>query len=130
PTIRSGALLFVPPATCDIYTLSLHDALPISLDDAAVGGTWHLVAAGHTSWHGFAEAIFAEAVAAGLLPRAPRVHPITTAEFPTPARRPAYSCLDTAALERDFAVDLPSWQEALRTVVAELAAAGAAHPPA
>ncbi|KAF1704375.1 dTDP-4-dehydrorhamnose reductase [Pseudoxanthomonas suwonensis] len=97
-------------------------ALRRALDDAAVGGTWHLVAAGHTSWHGFAEAIFAEAVAAGLLPRAPRVHPITTAEFPTPARRPAYSCLDTAALERDFAVDLPQWRQALRRVVGSLAA--------
>jgi len=59
-----------------------------------LSGTWHLTAKGETSWHGFAEAIFAEAVAAGVLPRAPTVEAITTAEYPTPARRPAYSHLD------------------------------------
>ncbi|RZZ82953.1 dTDP-4-dehydrorhamnose reductase [Pseudoxanthomonas winnipegensis] len=83
-------------------------------------GTWHLTAAGHTSWHGFAEAIFARAVAAGLLPRAPQVVAIPTSEYPTPARRPAYSCLDTTTLRRDFGIDLPAWETALDSVVAEL----------
>lgn len=86
-------------------------------------GTWHLVAAGQTSWHGFAEAIFAEAVAAGLLARAPRVNAIPTSAYPTPAARPAYSCLDTSALVRDFGVALPDWRGQVRRVVAELAAA-------
>ncbi|MDQ1120300.1 MULTISPECIES: dTDP-4-dehydrorhamnose reductase [Pseudoxanthomonas] len=84
-------------------------------------GTWHLTAAGQTSWHGFAEAIFARAVAAGLLPRAPQVMAIPTSEYPTPARRPAYSCLDTTSLQRDFGIDLPAWETALDSVVAELA---------
>jgi len=83
-------------------------------------GTWHLTAAGQTSWHGFAEAIFARAVAAGLLPRAPQVVAIPTSEYPTPARRPAYSCLDTTSLRRDFGIDLPAWETALDSVVAEL----------
>jgi dTDP-4-dehydrorhamnose reductase len=83
-----------------------------------ISGTWHLVADGRTTWHGFAEAIFEEAVAAGLLDRAPRVLPITTADYPTPARRPAWSCLDTGRLRRDFAVEPPQWREALRSVVA------------
>ncbi|WP_440975782.1 dTDP-4-dehydrorhamnose reductase [Pseudoxanthomonas winnipegensis] len=83
-------------------------------------GTWHLTAAGQTSWHGFAEAIFARAVAAGLLPRAPQVVAIPTSEYPTPARRPAYSCLDTTTLQRDFGIDLPAWETALDSVVAEL----------
>ena len=86
-----------------------------------VGGTWHLVASGETSWHGFAEAIFDEASAAGLLERVPRVVPITTADYPTPARRPAYSRLDTSAFQRDFGVDLPGWRQGLREVVAQLA---------
>ncbi|HTL13805.1 MAG TPA: dTDP-4-dehydrorhamnose reductase, partial [Thermomonas sp.] len=51
-------------------------------------GTWHFVAAGETSWHGFADAIMDEALAAGLLARRPRVLPIATADYPTPARRP------------------------------------------
>ncbi|HET6397847.1 MAG TPA: dTDP-4-dehydrorhamnose reductase [Pseudoxanthomonas sp.] len=95
-----------------------------ALADRGASGTWHLVAAGQTSWHGFAEAIFAEAVAAGLLPRAPRVLPIASADYPTRARRPAYSRLDTARLERDFGVGLPDWRDGLRAVVAELARAG------
>ncbi|UUE99412.1 dTDP-4-dehydrorhamnose reductase [Xanthomonas hortorum pv. pelargonii] len=86
-------------------------------------GTWHLTAAGQTSWHGFAEAIFEEAVSAGLLPRAPRVVPITTADYPTPAKRPAYSRLSIEKLQRDFDIVLPEWQLGLQPVIAEIAAA-------
>lgn len=87
--------------------------------DGALSGTWHLTAKGETSWHGFAEAIFAEAVATGVLPRAPKVEAITTAEYPTPAKRPAYSHLDVAKLEQDFGVVLPSWQDGLKRVIAD-----------
>ena len=86
-----------------------------------LAGTWHLTAAGQTSWHGFAEAIFAGAVARGLLPRAPKVEAITTADYPTPAARPAYSVLDTSALQRDFGIVLPDWQEGLARMLDELA---------
>lgn len=89
-------------------------------------GTWHLVAAGETSWHGFAEAIMDEALAAGLLRRTPRVLPIATADYPTPARRPAYSVLDVAKLRRDFGIVPPDWRDGLRAVVGELADGGAA----
>lgn len=85
-----------------------------------LSGTWHLTANGETSWHGFAEAIFAEAVAAGKLARAPKVEAITTAEYPTPAKRPAYSGLDVSKLEADFDIALPSWQDGLKRVIAEL----------
>lgn len=85
-------------------------------------GTWHLVAAGETSWHGFAEAIIDEALAAGLLARRPRVLPITTADYPTPARRPAYSVLDTTRLHRDFGIAAPEWRDGLHAVIEGLAA--------
>ncbi len=87
-----------------------------------LSGTWHLTASGQTSWHGFAEAIFAEAVAAGLLSRAPRVEAIASSEYPTPAKRPAWSVLDNCKLQHDFALELPSWQAGLKRVIAELAA--------
>lgn len=86
-------------------------------------GTWHLTAAGQTSWHGFAEAIFDQAVAAGLLARAPRVVPITTADYPTPAKRPAYSRLSVDKLQNDFDIVLPQWEAGLQQVIAELTAA-------
>lgn len=85
-----------------------------------LSGTWHLTAKGETSWHGFAEAIFAEAVAAGILPRAPNVEAITTAQYPTPAKRPAYSRLNVTKLEQDFGVLLPMWHVGLERVIAEM----------
>jgi dTDP-4-dehydrorhamnose reductase len=80
-------------------------------------GTFHLTADGQTNWHAFAAAIFQSARRLGLLTRAPRVLPITTAEYPTPARRPAYSCLDTSALQRTFGVVLPDWKLCLEHVL-------------
>lgn len=77
------------------------------------GGTHHLVADGQTSWHGFAEAIMDEAFAAGLLATRPRVVPITTADYPTPAARPAWSVLDTGSLRQGWGVALPEWRSAL-----------------
>ena len=103
----------------DVTATALSKVLAGTAPDA---GTWHLVAAGQTTWHGFAEAIFVAAVERGLLPRAPRVLPITTVDYPTPARRPAYSCLDTTALQRDFGVELPQWRDGLAAVMDELAA--------
>ncbi|GAB3103596.1 dTDP-4-dehydrorhamnose reductase [Lysobacter terrae] len=84
-------------------------------------GIRHLVCGGETSWHGFAEAIFAEASAAALISRAPRVVPITTAEYPTRARRPAYSVLDTSLLCAEYGLSLPAWDEALKVTLAHSA---------
>lgn len=81
-------------------------------------GTFHLTPRGETSWHGFAEAIFDEALALGLVARAPRVVAITTADYPTRARRPAYSRLDIGKLERHLGYTLPDWREGLRKVLA------------
>ncbi|MGY0505557.1 dTDP-4-dehydrorhamnose reductase [Luteimonas sp. e5] len=83
-------------------------------------GTWHLTAGGETTWHGFAQAIMEQACERGMLARKPLVMPITSAEFPTPARRPAYSVLDTTRLCRDWGVELPHWQVALGAVLDEL----------
>lgn len=80
-------------------------------------GVWHLTASGETSWHGFAEAIIAGAHARGLIFRCPRVLPIATADYPTPAARPAYSVLDTAKLQRDFDLRPASWQDGLGQVL-------------
>ncbi len=81
--------------------------------------TFHLTAAGQCSWFEFATAIFAEAHAAGLVERVPRVVPIGTADYPTRARRPAYSVLDCARLESRFGLHLPAWRNGLREVIAE-----------
>lgn len=82
-------------------------------DGLRVRGVRHLTAAGRTSWHGFASAIVEQAHARGLLARAVPVHAIATADFPTRARRPAFSVLDCAALTQDLREPLPDWNAAL-----------------
>jgi len=74
---------------------------------AMQGGLYHLTAQGQTTWHGFAQAIMHKA---GLdIP----IEAITTADYPTPAKRPAYSVLDSSKLQREFNYRLPDWQQAL-----------------
>ncbi len=88
---------------------------------AALQSTHHLVASGHTSWHGFATTIFDGATKRGLLARAPHVVAIGTAEYPTPAKRPAWSVLDNSGFERDFVCALPEWQKGLDNALNALA---------
>ena len=75
-------------------------------------GTYHLSAAGHTSWCGFARAILARA---GI---ATPVTPIRTADYPTPARRPRNSRLNCARLRAEFGLALAPWEEALAETIA------------
>jgi len=71
------------------------------------GGLYHLTAQGQTTWHGFAQAIMRNA---GLdIP----IEAITTANYPTPAKRPAYSVLNCGKLQTQFNYRLPDWQQAL-----------------
>ncbi|WP_158883238.1 dTDP-4-dehydrorhamnose reductase [Rhodanobacter sp. L36] len=87
-------------------------------------GTHHLVAGGATTWHGFASAIFECAVTQGLLAKAPKVLPIESAEFPTPAVRPKWSLLDNTGFQEHFDFPLPDWRQGLTRVMRELASSG------
>ena len=73
-----------------------------------LSGIYHLCSGGQTSWYGFAEKIFAHP----LIQQKPLLHPITTADYPTPAVRPKNSVLNTDKFETIF-MQLPSWEEAL-----------------
>ena len=87
-------------------------------DATTRSGTWHLAAGGETTWHGFAQAIFAEALAAGLIDRPPRLTPVPTSQYPTSAARPTNSRLDTGKSERDFGIALPDWRQGLTETIA------------
>ena len=89
-----------------------------------LSGMHHLVASGATTWHGFATSIFEQAAAHGLITRKPRVIPIASAEFPTPAVRPAWSLLDNSGFQRHFEFPLPDWQRGLDEVMHQLARSG------
>ena len=94
-------------------------AARLASGSAPAWGIYHAAGSGDTNWHEFATAIVE---AAGVLGIAPvPVVPITTAEFPTTARRPANSCLDCSKLQRTFGVRLPHWREGLEACIAQLA---------
>ncbi|KAA1184419.1 dTDP-4-dehydrorhamnose reductase [Rhizobium tropici] len=87
-----------------------------------LSGTYHLTAQGNTSWHGYAVHILGEASAANfkLTLSLDALKPISTSEYPTPAKRPANSRLNCAKLTQRFEVTLPPWQEGVSDVVAKL----------
>lgn len=85
------------------------------------GGIYHLTAAGETTWHGFAAAIFADWQRRGY--RVPSLAPIATADYPTPARRPANSRLDCRKIQQSFGITPPPWSGALNACLDEVAAA-------
>jgi dTDP-4-dehydrorhamnose reductase len=84
-------------------------------------GTYHFAGSGETTWHAFAQAIIDEQ--ASITGKKPRVTPIATHEYPTPARRPANSVLATSAFEQAFGVVPRRWLEGMREAVQELTAA-------
>jgi dTDP-4-dehydrorhamnose reductase len=90
--------------------------------DPAYSGVFHAAGSGATTWHGLAVATFGEARRHGA--NVPQVLPVTTADWPTPAKRPANSRLDCAKLAAVFEVRLPDWRPSLaRTVDAIFASA-------
>jgi dTDP-4-dehydrorhamnose reductase len=90
------------------------------IDAAAPAGLYHWTDLGVATWYDFAVAIQDEALARGLLTRAVPVIPISTADFPTPARRPAFSVLDTAATRAMVRAPSRHWRHNLGMMLDEL----------
>jgi dTDP-4-dehydrorhamnose reductase len=101
------------------YVPGLADAL-WSLWAAGAKGMLHYTDSGVASWYDFAVAVQEEATASGLLSRAVPVIPITTAQFPTPARRPAYSVLDKTRTWDLLGQPAPHWRVNLRKMLKEI----------
>ena len=91
-----------------------------------LSGLYHLVAAGETSWHGYAGFVLDHARRAGIaLKVAPEaIQPVPTSAFPTPAKRPLNSRLDTAKLRSAFGLTLPMWQNGVARMLAEVLDSG------
>ena len=83
------------------------------------GRTYHLAGSGSASWFQLAEAVMANCQRLGL--PAAEVHPITTADWPTRAVRPAYAVLDCTKIERDLGIRLPDWRDSVAATVERLA---------
>ncbi len=95
---------------------ALKQAMQERRDGQFESGVFHLAAAGETSWHGFASAIVAGR--SGL--RVKTVTPITTAEYPLPAARPANSRLNTNRFQHRFGLVLPDWRDALQLCLEDI----------
>jgi dTDP-4-dehydrorhamnose reductase len=109
-----------PTSTRDIAAAILHIAPRLAAREAA-WGTYHFAGAGATTWHGFASRIVA--AQAPLTGRKPRVVAITTADYPTPARRPANSELDSSLFARTFDFRAQPWEQETDATVRALAGA-------
>lgn len=92
-------------------------------DDPGAAGTYHAVAAGETSWHGYARQVIDFARAQGQALRAQAIEAVPTTAFPTPARRPLNSRLDTRRLRERFDLTLPDWRIGVERMLREVLAA-------
>jgi dTDP-4-dehydrorhamnose reductase len=107
-----------PTSAIDIAAALLTITDRLRGDATAPTGTWHFVNAGAASWHDLARFIFDRAAAQGR--PAPELAAITTADYPTPAKRPANSRLATDRITVDFGIVPRPWQAAVGEVVDEL----------
>ena len=94
----------------------------MGLPEASLAGIYHLVAGGETSWHGYASHVIAQVrllkPEMGL--KVTEISPVPTSAFPTPAKRPINSRLDTRKLENGFGLVLPPWQQGVYRLLTEI----------
>ncbi|CAD5369144.1 dTDP-4-dehydrorhamnose reductase subunit, NAD(P)-binding, of dTDP-L-rhamnose synthase [Rubrivivax sp. A210] len=110
------------PTGADLLADVSAHALRQLLAQPALSGTYHCVAGGETSWHGYARFVIEWARTRGhdikVAPAA--IEPITTADYPTPARRPLNSRLATGRLQQAFGLALPHWQAGVERMLTEV----------
>jgi dTDP-4-dehydrorhamnose reductase len=107
-----------PTSATDLATALAIITMRLVENPAAPTGTYHFSNAGAVTWAGFAREIFAQSAARGGI--SAEVQGITTAEYPTPATRPANSLLSHDAITRDYGIRPQAWQTALGTILDEL----------
>jgi dTDP-4-dehydrorhamnose reductase len=95
-------------------------ALRAAMGRPELAGTYHAVAAGEASWHDYATFVVAQASARGLPLKARVIDPVPTSAYPTPARRPLNSRLDTHRLRNTFDLVLPPWQVGVARMLDEI----------
>lgn len=111
-----------------ITALGLRQFARARRDGESLLGTYHLVPTGETSWYGFACCLLGEAQKCDVRLRCPpeNIRPVTTDEYPLPAKRPMNSRLDTQKLSSTFNVHFPAWQTDVQRTVQELSERNAA----
>ena len=105
----------------DVTAQAMRQVLP-EQHPGAPSGIYHLAAAGETSWHGYARFVISQALMAGRALKAgpEQVLPIPSSAYPTPAKRPHNSRLDTRRLRSTFGLTLPHWQAGVARLLTEI----------
>ena len=107
-----------PTYAADVARVLIHIAEQIIKGKNIEYGIYNFTGEPYVSWYDFAKAIFSEAVSQKVLKKAPIVNPITTADYPTPAKRPANSRLDLTKIQQVFDIQPSNWQKALKNIKA------------
>jgi len=107
------------PTGADLLADVTAHALRLARQRPELSGTYHAVAAGETSWHGYASFVIQWARANGVPLKVQAIDPILTRDYPTPARRPLNSRLDTRKLRECFDLVLPHWQLGVERMLTE-----------
>ena len=110
------------PTGADLLADMTAHALRVALERPEVAGTYHVVPRGETTWHGYAHHVIEFARAAGLPIKvcADAIEAVPTSAFPTPAKRPGNSRMDTGKLRRTFGVELPDWRGGVDRMLTEV----------
>ena len=110
------------PTGADLLADITAHALRTALQRPEVAGTYHAVGDGETSWHGYAQHVIEFARARGETIKVARdaIAPVPTSAFPTPAKRPANSRMNTHKLRTTFGLTLPSWQAGVDRMLTEV----------
>jgi dTDP-4-dehydrorhamnose reductase len=103
-------------ATVKVLEKIYHPQKGLQLGDSS--GIYHMTCQGQTSWYGFADEIAKRLAGQGKT--VAEVVPIPSSEYPTPAKRPAWSVLDNSKLRMTFGIELPAWQSALENTIQQL----------
>ena len=110
------------PTGADLLADITAHAVRMALSKPELAGTYHAVAQGETSWHGYARHVIEFARAAGqqIKVASDAVLPVPTSAFPTPATRPSNSRMNTHKLRDTFGLSLPAWQPGVERMLAEV----------
>ncbi len=112
------------PTGADLLADVTAHAIRTAQRNPDVSGLYHLVAGGNISWHGYASFVLEYARRSGVELKAETIEPVPTCAFPTPARRPHNSRLNTDKLRRMFDLNLPHWQAGVERMLTEILVSG------
>lgn len=108
------------PTGADLLADITAHAVRDTVKNPGFAGTYHAVAGGETSWHGYASLVIDYARRLGVDLKTKQIDPVPTEAFPTPARRPRNSRLSTEKLQRNFGLALPAWQSGVERMLQEI----------